>query len=101
MTLTDLRAAVAKSPADTSNPLTVVRTASGALTPRRRSDLYNQALAAGFRTFRGVGLSTTARLGLGAVPEDERAESLEIQGRRVTLTVIELTDAGRAAVARG
>ena len=97
-TLATLRAAALAGLADTYNPLTTERTATGRLTARTRSDLYSQALAEGFRTFRGVGVSSRpGPMTLGAVPETDRAESLEIGTTVVVYRLVELTEAGKAA----
>lgn len=98
VTLTTLRTAALAGPADTSNPLTIERSATARLTAKGRSDLYNEAIRAGFRTFRGVGISSRpAPMTLGAVPLDPVAESLEITSAAVTYRRVELTEAGWAA----
>lgn len=96
-TLATLRSAANAGAADTSNPLTIERTATARLTARARSDLYNEAIRTGFRTFRGA--STRAPLTLGAVPVDPVAETLEITGATVSYRRVELTETGRAALA--
>lgn len=80
--LTDFRAAADMAPADTSNPLVETRTVTlPRLHPRARAGLQAELLDAGFRTFRGVGVSPVARLTLGQVPTDDVAESVELDGR--------------------
>ncbi len=97
-TLATLRALALAAAADTTNPLTIERTATARLTARGRSDLYNEAIRAGFHTFRG---SWTGRgpapMTLGAVPETDQAESLEIGTTVVVYRLVELTEAGKAA----
>ena len=97
VSLESLRSTASAAAEDVSNPLTVERTASATTTPGARRRLYDEAVNAGFREFRGVGLSSTTRLTLGSVPDCLCAESLEITGRVVVYCSVSLTAAGVAA----
>ena len=98
MTLNILRNAALNAAADTSNPLTIEHRAEAHLTSGQRSNLYNEAIRAGFRTFRGVGVSARPDpMTLGAIPADPVAESLEFTGSGVVYHRTELTEAGWTA----
>jgi hypothetical protein len=97
-TLATLRTAALAAAADTTNPLTIEWTATARLTARGRSDLYNEAIQAGFRTFRGYWTGRgPAPMTQGAVPETDQAESLEIGTTVVAYRLVAITEAGRAA----
>ncbi len=95
--LETIRKVAINAAADTSNPLTIEWTATARLNARSRAALLDQALADGFHTFRGVGVSMFTRMTKGAVPTDDSAESLEIGDGIAVYRLVALTEAGRAA----